>query len=91
MPTVKNTTQQILDAAGQFVTKQKGVWEHDDWEAFLDKMSAIGVKLDDNGKRNLGNVLEAAKYFYQAAPPVAPKRKAAPKKKTAAKKKAAAK
>ena len=96
MAAKKSELEKILELAGDFVTKKKGSWDHDAWEGFLKKAEKIGVVINDQGKRNLGNILEAAKYFYELSDPVPekkvtkPKAKAAPKKKPA-KKKAAAK
>jgi hypothetical protein len=86
MPAAKNSVQKLLELAGQFITKQKGNWEHEDWEALLTKVEALGVPSDDECKRNLGNILEGGKYFYYAMPQPPSKRKAASKK-TAAKSK----
>ena len=85
----KITLQELLDIAGGFVTRQKGAWEHKEWEALLKKVAAAGLELNDETKRNLGNILESAKYFYPmtaaapAARPTAKKKVAAtrPKKK----------
>ena len=59
----KTTLQSVLEITGKFVADQKGQWDHDAWEAFLKKVSALGVSLDDEAKRNLGNILESCKYF----------------------------
>jgi len=87
----KSVLQQILSLTEKFVSSQKGEWEHDEWEGWLDKVGALGVELTDETKRNLGNILESCKHFYGmkvAKPPA--KAKAAPaKKKAAAKKKTA--
>ena len=91
MATTKSAHQEIIELAGKFVTKQKGVWEHDDWEALVARVGKLGGELDYEGKRNLGNVLEACKYFYGAVP--APRKTAAKPKRTdksPAKKKAGA-
>ena len=48
---------------------------------FLSKAAALGVVLDDESKRGLGNILEACKFFYCAGPAPAPKKKAPSKKK----------
>ena len=80
MAAAKSSVQKLLDLAGQFITKQKGNWEHEDWEALLTKVEALGVPVDDECKRNLGNILEGGKYFYNAMPQAAPKKKAAPRK-----------
>lgn len=89
MAAAKSNLQKLLDLIGDFVVKQNGCWEHDEWETLVAKAHKLGVTLDDEGKRNLGNMLEAAKHFYHLAPPPAKKKTAAKKttaKKTAAKK-----
>lgn len=77
--------QKILDLAGKFVVFHKGAWDHSDWETFLSKVEQSGIGLNDEAKRNLGNILEATKYFYQQAPAAPAKRRSAPRKKPAAK------
>lgn len=81
--------------AGEFVEKQRGKWEHKDWEGFLDKVNKAGVELTDELKRNLGNVLEASKHFYSKVSVVPdkkkPRAKSKPKSKTKSKAKAKAK
>ncbi len=101
MAAKKNEVQKTLDLAGEFVTKQGGSWGHADWEGFLKKAHKIGIAIDDEGKRNLGNILEAAKFLYNKAgitpvvksakPKVKAKAKAGAAKKKPAKKKAAKK
>lgn len=59
----KTTLQSVLELAGKFVADQKGQWNHDSWEAFLGKIGALGVTVDDEAKRNLGNILESCKFF----------------------------
>lgn len=85
MPSAKNSLQKVLDLAGQFVTAQNGMWDHNEWEALVERVAAVNGPMDDEGKRNLGNILEASKYFFAHASAPAPKkaaaRKAAPKKK----------
>lgn len=60
----KNPLQNLLDMAGNFVTEQKGKWEHKDWEAFVEQVQRAGVDLSDEMKKSLGNLLEASKQFY---------------------------
>jgi hypothetical protein len=93
MAAKKNAVQKVLDLAGEFVTKQGGAWGHNDWEGFLKKADKLGLATDDEGKRNLGNILEAAKQIYHRAgiEPEKPKAKAKAKAKAATKKKPAAK
>ncbi|HOF39671.1 MAG TPA: hypothetical protein PLD73_06325 [Candidatus Hydrogenedentes bacterium] len=85
MAAAKAGVEKLLALAGQFIATQKGVWEHEDWEAFLAKAGALGMPMDDECKRNLGNILEAGKFFYgilpsTPAPKKAPAAKKAPKK-----------
>lgn len=80
----KNALQSVLEMAGTFVTSQKGSWEHGDWETLLAKMESQGVQVTDETKRNLGNILEASKYFY-TLPVAKPAKKRAAAKKPAAK------
>ena len=93
MAAKKNAVQKVLELAGDFVSKQGGTWEHDDWEGFLKKADKLGLATDDEGKRNLGNILEAAKQLYHRADiePPKPKTKAKSKTKAATKKKPAKK
>jgi len=79
----KSKTQKLLDLAGKFVTVQNGKWNHVEWEAFLGDAAALGVELNDESRRNLGNILEASKYFHHAtaAAKPKPKGKAKPKSK----------
>ncbi len=79
------TLQKILETAGKFVADQKGDWDHDAWEKLLAKMDKLGLVMDDEAKRNLGNILEASRQFYLALPAPARKRKTSTKVKAKAK------
>lgn len=68
MAAVKNPMEKLLALAGEFVMKQQGVWAHEDWEHFVAAAEKTGFTLDDEGKRNLGNILEALKFFYFQMP-----------------------
>lgn len=68
MATTKSMPERVLELAAKFVTRQKGTWEHDDWEAFLDEAGKLGLDLNDETRRNLGNILEAAKSFCVVEP-----------------------
>jgi hypothetical protein len=85
MPT-KHPMEKILKTAGDFVIAQKGDWDHDAWEGLLASVSGLGLDVEDDFKRNLGNVLEATKYFYYNLPAETPKKKAPAKAKAKAKK-----
>jgi len=73
----KTRMQEVLDLAGQFVTERKGVWSHDDWEGFLAKAAALGVTMDDESKRCLGNILESCKGLPLDSEEAAPAKKPA--------------
>lgn len=84
----------LLSGVEKFVVTHKGQWGHADWEKLVEDSRALGYPFDeDDCRRNLGNILEACKYFYRredsAAPAKASARKAAPAKKAAPRKKAA--
>lgn len=81
----KNALQKVLELAGSFVTTQRGSWEHADWETLLNKIAAQGIEVTDETKRNLGNILEASKYFYALSSSSPAKKKAATKKPAAKK------
>ncbi len=99
MAAKKNELQKILELAGEFVTKREGVWDHGEWESFLKKVDKIGGVIDDEGKRNLGNILEASKFLFHRSEDAGEpkpakskaKAKAKAKPKAVTKKKAAAK
>jgi hypothetical protein len=89
----EHAVTEVLALCGSFVVKKKGVWNHDDWESLVADAVKLGVPATDEGKRGLGNILEAAKGLYSALPTSASpaKPKAAAKPKATAKPKAAAK
>lgn len=88
MPTANNSLLKLLDCAGQFVSKQNGNWNHDEWEGFLATATKVGFELDcDEARRNLGNILEASKFFLSTMPAACAPKKAASKAKAAPKKK----
>ena len=86
----KNSVQDLLDMAGDFVIKQKGKWEHKDWEAFVSKVQKAGVSLSDDLVKSLGQMLEATKRFYTDVTKI-PDKKVAAKAKPSAKPKAKSK
>lgn len=93
MAAKKTVVEKVFDISGEFVLKQGGEWGHTDWESYLKKAAKAGADTDDEAKRHLGNILEAAKYLYRRAG-ISPEPKAATAKKAVkkpAKKKAAAK
>lgn len=87
----EHVVKDVLALCGSFVVKKKGCWDHNDWEGLVADAEKLGVPVNDEDKRNLGNILEAAKDLYHAlpSPPAAARPKAT--KKAAAKPKATAK
>lgn len=69
----KTPFQKVLDLAGNFVAKHDGSWDHAGWEELQSAITNLGYALDDEGRRHLGNIIEAGKYFYNA-PVAKPKR-----------------
>lgn len=83
----KTNLEAILERAAKFVVRSKGQWDHQDWEDYLGSVSNLGLTMDDETKRHLGNVLESSKHLYEnggsgmapAARSAKPKAKAKPK------------
>ena len=73
----KHIVEEVLALVAKFVVGQQGAWEHEDWEKLVGQVAALGVELDDEHKRNLGNILEASKYFYHVLPAEPPAKAAA--------------
>jgi len=90
----KTNLEVILERSAKFVVKNKGQWDHQGWEDYLGSVSNLGLVMDDETKRHLGNILESSKHLYEnggKAAQAAAKPKAKPKAKLkagAAKKKA---
>jgi len=83
----------LLSGVEKFVVTHQGHWGHAEWEKLVEDSRALGYPFDDDDcRRNLGNILEACKYFYRRddapATAKAPAKKAAPAKKPAPRKKA---
>lgn len=89
---VTHNLQEMAGLLGDFVVKQRGVWEHEQWETLCAKVSALGVELDEDLHARLGILLENMRVFYFCMP-ARPRRKTKAKSKTKAraKKKTAAK
>ncbi|HOK08473.1 MAG TPA: hypothetical protein PLT82_03170 [Candidatus Hydrogenedens sp.] len=64
----KHSVEQIFEQAAKFVVKQKGTWDHADWENFLGKIAEYELELHDELMIKLGALLELGKYFYSNLP-----------------------
>ena len=82
--------QKMTRIMGDFVVKQNGSWNHDQWEELCEQLPALGVKMDDSLREHLGLLLEHLRVFYSCMPTAA-KAKAKTKTKTRVKAKAKAK
>lgn len=60
----KNTVEYILSQASKFVVKQKGEWNHNEWEEFLGKIAEANIELHDELITKIGQLLEISKYLY---------------------------
>jgi len=83
----KYSVEQIFEQAAKFVVKQKGQWEHNDWEDFLGKISEYQIDLNDELIVKLGSLLELGKYFYSNLPETVEKKQKKTKKSTTKKSK----
>ncbi|MCB2264299.1 MAG: hypothetical protein LGR52_15370 [Candidatus Thiosymbion ectosymbiont of Robbea hypermnestra] len=63
-----NTTklEELTKLATDFVTTQKGLWDHDAWVDFMSRVRAKGFDISDDMQANLGEMLEAMKQLYTA-------------------------
>jgi len=58
--------RRLLEIASEFVEKQKGWWEHPDWEGFLVRLSKDGFHLSEEVQPPIGNILEIFKDYYRS-------------------------
>ena len=61
----KTNLEVILERSAKFVVEKKGQWDHQAWENFLESLGGLGLSLDDETKRHLGNILESSKHLYE--------------------------
>lgn len=78
----KHSVAHIFEQAAKFIVKQKGEWEHNDWEDFLGKISECQFELHDELIVKLGSLLELGKYFYFNLPETVEKKQKKTKKST---------
>lgn len=62
---VTSPFSKLIDAVEKFVVKHRGQWNHSEWEQMTREASQLGYPCEeDECKRNLGNILESCKFFY---------------------------
>jgi hypothetical protein len=64
----KNTFDDLMASAKNFVEKQKGVWDHTHWENFLKDMQKKGLALTEETSQAIGGLLESLKKIYSMHP-----------------------
>jgi predicted flap endonuclease-1-like 5' DNA nuclease len=68
MPTEKSSgLEELTKLATDFVTAQKGLWDHAAWSDFLSNVRTKGYDVSTEMQSSLGELLEAMKRFYSAA------------------------
>ena len=60
------TLENLTDLANDFVTTQKGIWDHGAWTNFLSEVQTQGFDISGDLQPYLGELLEAMKRFYTA-------------------------
>lgn len=87
------TVSQVFEQITDFLAKQGDDWDHAAWEALVASMAKQGLEPSDEMRRNLGNILEASKFFlgHMPAKPAKAKAKSRAKPKAKAKAKSRAK
>jgi len=59
--------EELTKLATDFVTAQKGLWDHAAWSDFLSNVRTKGFDVSTEMQSSLGELLEAMKRFYAAA------------------------
>ena len=64
----------VLRDSGEFIQRQRGIWGHPEWEAFIKQTQDNTLALTQETTAYLGGILEATRSFYAISPaPAAPK------------------
>jgi hypothetical protein len=67
MATAKTATfEELTKLASDFVTAQKGMWDHTAWMDFLSHIQQQGVEISEDLQSKLGDLLEATKAYHAA-------------------------
>lgn len=59
--------EELTKLATEFVTKQRGLWDHVAWTDFLSNVRTKGYDISGDMQGQLGELVEAMKRFYVAA------------------------
>ena len=67
MGTAKTTPfEELTKLASDFVTAQRGMWDHAAWMLFLSHVDREGVRISEDMQSKLGDLLEAMKEYHAA-------------------------
>jgi hypothetical protein len=58
--------EELTKLASDFVTSQRGMWDHKAWVDFLSRVQKKGVALSEDMQSRLGDLLEAMKDYHTA-------------------------
>ncbi len=58
--------EELTKLASDFVTSQKGMWDHTDWMDFRSHVQQKGVEMSEGMQSKLGDLLEAMKEYHSA-------------------------
>ena len=58
--------EELTKTASDFVTSQRGMWDHDAWMDFLSRVQQTGVDVSEDMQPMLGDLLEAMKEYHTA-------------------------
>ena len=58
--------EDLTRLASDFVTSQKGMWDHKAWIDFLSRVRQQGIEISDEMQSKLGELLEAVKEYHTA-------------------------
>ncbi len=65
---MENALSDISNLTMKFFSDTKGVWDHSQWEKYLDDVRKKGIVLTDETQSYVGGVLEASKEVYNLMP-----------------------
>jgi len=58
--------EELTKLASDFVTSQKGMWDHKAWTDFLSHAQQKGIDMSEEMQSKLGDLLEAMKEYHMA-------------------------
>ena len=58
--------EELTKTASDFVTSQRGMWDHEAWMDFLARVQQTGVEVSEDMQPKLGDLLEAMKEYHTA-------------------------